>query len=641
MSQQADTDAGNVVTLTASQRRRRRATGGLPPEPEAFANEQDGQEQEQRKRGRGRPRKAPADNPDALSTEEKIERIQAVLDGIPDDDKPFRDRLTAQIHELRMSGRDLGDLYEIALKETRKAQEYAEFRHRIFRLENNGDVKYWKSARNSSFDSASRGSDVPLYSITAFEESMNESVHDMPAVIDPVTFEVTRWQKCTRASLIRSAPNLTIYDGLAFHPGVERKPDDVNFNLWTGWGCKPYDGEDYEDKCKYTLRHIREVLCNNDPIMADYYLSWLAHMFQKPDEITDKALIFHSEQGTGKTLFADYVLAKIIGKNHYLSSSDPNTFTGDFQDQLVAKLLCVAEEALWHGDLKAANRFKGMIGGSVLSLNLKGKAAIQLDNRMRFQFFSQSETVINIEASNRRFVVFRVNNQYAQNKPGSAEYFAPLMAEIMPPADKPDLIPVAVRAFYRYILNYEINKELISKVPQNTAQVEDTISTLPIEQAFILSVLTDGVFRPRSLLKHTLADAQQWNNEGGIIFKDVIYQAFLEYKKDAGNTKRVEKNEFGKTFVKMLEGAVLNRSSKAQILSPDTELLGQGRANCYVMAGLPLAREEFVKNCLPAGAKVWDVEEWGIKPPVSAPVSASDVPPGGEWHGNNADDVPF
>ncbi|PZP83383.1 MAG: hypothetical protein DI582_11080, partial [Azospirillum brasilense] len=91
-------------------------------------------------------------------------------------------------------------------------------------------------------------------------------------------------------------------DRRKYPQGIVFRPDgDVAgaYNLFQGWPLRSAEGD-----CPLILRHIREVICNNDPIIFKALMQYLAHMIQRPAEKPRYCLIIGGKKGTGKDTLA-------------------------------------------------------------------------------------------------------------------------------------------------------------------------------------------------------------------------------------------------------------------------------------------------------------------------------------------------
>jgi len=133
------------------------------------------------------------------------------------------------------------------------------------------------------------------------------------------------------------------------------KEGSREFNLFSGWTSEPV-----ETDVSMFINHIGEVLCNGDQGLADWFLDWLAHIFQKPFEKPEVAVVLYSEnQGTGKSSLVR-ALSKIMGR-HFFVTSDHSFLSGRFNTHLIDKILVTGEEATWGGQKTVGGQLKSFV----------------------------------------------------------------------------------------------------------------------------------------------------------------------------------------------------------------------------------------------------------------------------------------
>lgn len=63
------------------------------------------------------------------------------------------------------------------------------------------------------------------------------------------------------------------------------------------------------------IQHIKQVICNNNPVRYEYLFNWMAHVVQRKGKAEVSVLLL-GPQGAGKGTVVEYHLSKIIG-NYY------------------------------------------------------------------------------------------------------------------------------------------------------------------------------------------------------------------------------------------------------------------------------------------------------------------------------------
>jgi len=206
-------------------------------------------------------------------------------------------------------------------------------------------------------------------------------------------------------------------NGLGYYPDESKLPKKV-FNTFQGFGCKPQSGD-----ISLILHHIKHVLCTDDEKAFDYFISWLAHIFQKPAKKPTVAVLMKSSEGTGKgTLFK--LLKQMLGANaHQVNGS--YQLTGRFNGIVAGRLLIFGDEVDMT-DKGVFDRAKGIISEDTLSLELKGIDPEPIPNYARFIFAGNHDRILRAGTRERRFLVLEPSDSMIDN----LDYWTLLNAQI-------------------------------------------------------------------------------------------------------------------------------------------------------------------------------------------------------------------
>ena len=216
------------------------------------------------------------------------------------------------------------------------------------------------------------------------------------------------------------------------------------------------------------LEHIRQVLCGGDEAAADYFIGWLAHLFQRPSEKPTVAVLMKSVEGTGKgTLYK--LLSKIMGSNAYQINGDQQ-ITGRFNSVVAGKLLIFADEVSLT-DKKVFDAVKGIVSEPVLSMELKGLEAEAVPNFARFMFAGNHERVLRAGTRERRFLVLEPSS----SKVGNWEYWQQLNAVI--DSD-------GAGALYHYLMAVDLSDFNPYQAPATKGLIQEKLSSLAPSLSF-------------------------------------------------------------------------------------------------------------------------------------------------------------
>jgi len=214
--------------------------------------------------------------------------------------------------------------------------------------------------------------------------------------------------------------------------------NEKHFNLFRGFRASKLPiCKDYE-KCKNILFHLNNVICNNDEYIYKWMLQYLKALLN--GKRTEVMIMIKGLEGCGKNIFINMFAYGIIGKEYSVSTSMPEKqFFGQFNSSLQNRCLAIINEGR-NGLRDCIDRIKDFITEETISIERKGKEPIILDNYCNVIGDTNNWNILNISATDRRFVWLECNNEYIGNK----EYF-----DILADDCKND---ECLSAFYHYII---------------------------------------------------------------------------------------------------------------------------------------------------------------------------------------------
>ncbi len=197
---------------------------------------------------------------------------------------------------------------------------------------------------------------------------------------------------------------------IVFKPAGATGPHE--FNLWRGFGVEPRVGW---QKQRHLLRHIREVICRRDKQKFKYLIRYLAWAVQHPDRHAGVVIVLKSrKQGTGKSTLGK-VMLDIFGP-HGALIDDKERLLGRFTDWLENVCFVVAEEILWAGDHKAADKLKSVITGDTIQIERKFGSCRQVPNRLKVIATTNHDHAVAAGVRDRRNVVYDVSDERVGDK---------------------------------------------------------------------------------------------------------------------------------------------------------------------------------------------------------------------------------
>lgn len=282
------------------------------------------------------------------------------------------------------------------------------------------------------------------------------------------------------------------YSRVVFAPGSSVPKD--TYNLFRGWPFEPVATTWRETMENYDtpvpgdwsmLRgHIFENICESDETLFNWFMTWLAMLFQKPAAKPGSTVVVTGEKGTGKSTVFDYV-NQLLGRCG-ITVSQRKQIVGQFNGHLATTLLMVCEEAFWAADPQAEGVLKDMITNKSVLIEKKGYDPIQSQNYTRLALISNNEWVVPASLKDeRRFFVLRCNSA----RRGDLRFFEDMREQMEKKG--------GLEAFLYDLLHWEPINGTFSSLfnPPITAHLQQQqIESLTGVQKFMLELVKAGVY---------------------------------------------------------------------------------------------------------------------------------------------------
>ncbi|KAI8584911.1 hypothetical protein BDZ88DRAFT_471022 [Geranomyces variabilis] len=285
----------------------------------------------------------------------------------------------------------------------------------------------------------------------------------------------------------RTSPELRLFRKIVMDPSYIGDRDGKEINLFRGFQAKTVDASMFDRaKIEPLLWHNKHVLNGGDEECANYTLKWLASIFQKPAEKNETAIaMFSEQQGTGKSLFYEFIGNLMVGADHFYHSKNLDDFIGQFTGHLVGKIFVIGDEILFSGGHKSNNIVKALITQGTQKCEKKGKDAFLVRDFMNMVFLSNHDDCVRVEKTDRRYFVKMVSDI----RHGDADYFHRLKAA---------MTQETANQFYTYLMGLDLSNFNVRKIPETVEKKEMMAHTMTPLELFVRDLLDGTVVEARS-----------------------------------------------------------------------------------------------------------------------------------------------
>lgn len=365
--------------------------------------------------------------------------------------------------------------------------------------------------------------------------------------------------------------NRATFEGLEFAPGRPLPP--TYYNLWRGFAFEPQQvgSERAHRALENTKHHILHNMARDDKKLAHHITSYVAQIFQKPQEKHPTSMVIRGEKGSGKDTALN-IFGELLGI-HYMSTAQPADVTGQFNAAMEAKLLVVYNEAVWAYDHKAESILKDIVTSRRIRIERKFCDPYFVDNLARIVIMGNANTLVPASTDERRWFVIDMRDIPPEEAQAHIDFCTELR-EGMEAGGYPLLLD--------YLLNYDISGVDLRVAPNSQGLVEQKEANLPaIHQWFRESLGTGNIVG--------LGVPMGWPDR---VEKGLLRQAFRRWKKENEvGGREPSDNMFGRVLRDLKMGILGDQKTK------------DGK-NAYTLPTLEDAR------------KMWDKFIKAVKPTV-------------------------
>lgn len=300
--------------------------------------------------------------------------------------------------------------------------------------------------------------------------------------------ELSFIEEWLKDSKIRTYKKLDIYP-----PPLECPPDE--FNLWTGFAIErsfaPSSGN-----VEPFLNHMK-ILNNYDEKAVDFFVKWLAHIFQRPAELEGVAPVFIGEQGAGKSIVFDVVLALLMGGDKYFGTCKPTQdLFSRFSNGRYCRILINIDETKAKESCANSEEMKNAITAKTYNHEVKGQDPITVRNFNRFGFTTNQVNPVKVEETDRRYWIVNTSS----DKLGDSKYFDDMIEYCENECN--------MKAIYEYLMSIDVSNVKWSRDRPLTDTYND-IKTLYVDNVykFLINIILTSTAKGYSFKAQDLYDA--------------------------------------------------------------------------------------------------------------------------------------
>lgn len=219
------------------------------------------------------------------------------------------------------------------------------------------------------------------------------------------------------------------FEDFTFEPVAAGKKitskDPDTLNIFPGFVAQPILHPNHKQLLEKPLKHIKEVLANNNSESYEFILNILAHMVQYPHIKNRLCLSFCSIKGAGKNIIFDLFIVPLLFGNTLAYLTTLNDVNSRFNGLQKYKLLLILDEfspeGSSHNDLE---KMKINITGNTRLIEDKYMKKEVVTDFATFFIFTNYYIQKFMKGNERRYAMFYCGDKYRGNK----EYFDQLKA---------------------------------------------------------------------------------------------------------------------------------------------------------------------------------------------------------------------
>jgi hypothetical protein len=271
--------------------------------------------------------------------------------------------------------------------------------------------------------------------------------------------------------------NIRKYEDMDIYPHPLVCPEN-HFNMWTPFKLALLKGDYTKNEVgkMFILNHLK-AMCDNDEIVFDYVVKWIAQLLQYP-ATKSVCLSFVGNQGTGKSSIVR-IIGALIGENKVFETTSPSRDCwGDFNSPMVDAFLVSIPELSKKDFIEGESKFKGIVTDPTIYINAKGINQYKINSYHRVINTSNSDDPVKTSKDDRRNVVIRCSDEFKNN----TEHFKTLYEYLSNES--------VLRTLYDYLMNIQdMDKFMQIPLPKTKHQEELRKLDMSVPEQFLSDVV--------------------------------------------------------------------------------------------------------------------------------------------------------
>jgi hypothetical protein len=164
-------------------------------------------------------------------------------------------------------------------------------------------------------------------------------------------------------------------------------------------------------------------LCGTDKIAYDYFIKYIAHIIQFPNERPEVIPVMRGAQGVGKDTLIDTIERLLSSDKYCFRTENMDDIFGNFNEPLHNRFICQFNETEGKDAVRNVEKLKGFATRNTNSINMKNKCLYITKNYFRIFIVSNNKTPVLISPDDRRYFIIKSTNKYRQDADFFTEYY--------------------------------------------------------------------------------------------------------------------------------------------------------------------------------------------------------------------------